>query len=249
MDEDHSTTPQQSDKSTLYAKMARVMGKLERLPKSGHNKHFNYHYATESDVADAIRKAMADEQIALLVDIAEFSREGKRTILKINFTFACGESGATATQTWYGEADDMQDKGINKAATSAEKYFLMKTFLISAGDMADDPDSGMDEDTPAQPKNKQKATPLKVTSKTATQPTTTTTADDDLTTQQRNTIKNTANDFNAWCKTQQFDSALVLKALKVSRLGEFDWLQEDALEVAKTAVHAYYADNQLGKTG
>ena len=81
-------------------------------------------------------------------------------------------------------------------------------------------------------------------------PTTTTTSDDDkLTTQQRNTIKNTANDFNAWCKSQQFDSVTVLKALKVSRLGEFDWLQEDALETAKTAVHAYYADNQLGRAG
>ena len=42
---------------------------------------------------------------------------------------------------WTGESLDTQDKGITKAATSAEKYFLMKTFVISTGDAKDDPDS------------------------------------------------------------------------------------------------------------
>ena len=45
--------------ASLYAKMAKVMGDIERLPKSGHNSHFKYDYATESDIADAIRPLLA----------------------------------------------------------------------------------------------------------------------------------------------------------------------------------------------
>lgn len=138
-------TEAQQSKAVLYAKMARVMGRLKRLPKSGFNQHFKYAYATESDIADAVREAMSAENVALFVEIAERVKNGKFTELKLLFTFACGDTGATMTQVWYGEAEDGQDKGVNKAATNAEKYFLMKTFLVSTGNPKDDPDEGSDE--------------------------------------------------------------------------------------------------------
>jgi|GEM_PF-4547377 len=56
-----------------------------------------------------------------------------------DYTLACGDTGATITTRWTGEAADSQDKGINKAATAALKYWLLKTFLISTGD--EDPDA------------------------------------------------------------------------------------------------------------
>ncbi len=134
-----------ASRAALFSKIAAVMGELERIPKTGFNAHFKYHYSTDGDVNDAVRRAMANHNLALLVDMRNVKQEvfGKsvKFTVEFEFTLACGDTGATWSNTWIGEALDGQDKGINKAATSAEKYFLMKTFVISTGDAKDDPDS------------------------------------------------------------------------------------------------------------
>jgi len=68
-------------------------------------------------------------------------QNAQHTVAKFEFTFVCADTGESKTLTWYGEANDGQDKGISKAATSAEKFFLLKTFICSTGDPTDDPDS------------------------------------------------------------------------------------------------------------
>ena len=128
-----------TDMASLYLKMSRVMSHLERVPKRGENKHFGYAYVTDSDVLDAVRKAMAEERVAFFVDVGEVMTNGKRTTTPLLITFADGDTGATKTINWLGEADDSQDKGINKAITAGVKYCLLKTFLMSTGD-DDDPD-------------------------------------------------------------------------------------------------------------
>lgn len=129
-------------KATLYAKLAKVMGKVNRIEKTGENAHFKYNYVTDADVADAVRSALAEEKVAFLADMIEDTRDGNKTTVWFEFTFACGDTGATITKRWKGESIDQQDKGISKAATSAEKYFLMKTFLMSSGQPEEDADSG-----------------------------------------------------------------------------------------------------------
>ncbi len=137
-----------ANRAALFSKIAAVMGELERIPKTGWNDHFKYHYSSDGDVNDAVRHAMANNNLALLVDMRSVKQEafGKtgnniKFTVEFEFTLACGETGATWSSLWTGEALDTQDKGINKAATSAEKYFLMKTFVVSTGDAKDDPDS------------------------------------------------------------------------------------------------------------
>lgn len=151
----------------LYKKMAQVMGKMQRIPKTGFNEHFKYKYVTEGDIADAVRAAMSEVGLAFFTEILEYHREGtevsKRdqkgaaytktaytTYLKLMFTFACADTGAMMNKIWYSEADDDQDKGISKAVTLAQKYFLKSTFIISTGDPADDPDSGISGKPPRQ---------------------------------------------------------------------------------------------------
>lgn len=128
------------NKNTLFANMAKVMGDITRIPKSGVNKHFNYPYATDSDVSDMIRPLLAEHNIAFFADMKNVHQENGYTRVTFEFTFACGETGATITNTWVGEATDKGDKGISKAATAAEKYFLLKTFVASTGDTTDDAD-------------------------------------------------------------------------------------------------------------
>lgn len=137
----------------LFAKLARVLGNLERLPKSGHNSHFNYDFVTDGDVSDAVRKALASENVAFFASMVRTVADGKKTVADFVYTFADGETGVTWSCKWTGEAIDSQDKGVAKAATSALKYFLLKNFILSSGDQADDTDA----DAPQQPK-KQPAT-------------------------------------------------------------------------------------------
>lgn len=149
------TTMQLPPMAALFGKMAKVMGLVSRIPKNGYNDHHKYKYASADDVADTIRDAMAESKLALFVDMGEPVQEtfeytdgyGKqkstvRTTIRFAFTFACGDTGATRTSAWTGQVDDNSDKAVSKCATVAEKYFLMKTFVVSAGD---EPDADADK--------------------------------------------------------------------------------------------------------
>ena len=137
--------------SGLYGRMAAVMGRLERIPKRGFNQHFKYEFVTDSDVLDTVRMAMAAEGVCLFVSMTGVQQDNKRTIVNLQFTFADGESGQSVTVAWVGEAMDTQDKGIAKAATSALKYCLLKTFLISTGDEPDTDSDAPQVTTPPKP--------------------------------------------------------------------------------------------------
>lgn len=137
----------------LFAKLANVMSKVGRLPKSGHNSHFNYDFVTDGDVAEAVRPILAAEGIAFFASMRGTRLDGKKTTAYFTFTFADGKTGATWSCDWEGEAIDSQDKGTAKAATSALKYFLLKNFVLSSGDPLDDSDA----DAPAEKKPPAKA--------------------------------------------------------------------------------------------
>lgn len=133
-----------SDQNGLFKKLATVMGKIDRIPKNGHNAHFNYDFATADDVMDVLRPLLAEQGVALLISADEPRREGTKTLLPVTFTLVDADTGQREEMTWTGEADDRQDKGINKAATAALKYFFLKVFMISTGDPSDDADAHLD---------------------------------------------------------------------------------------------------------
>lgn len=137
----------QDKRSTLYAKLARVMGQIGELEKKGRNQSFNYSFIRDVDVANALRPLLSEQGVAMLVGMENVDQQpiqsgsgstGYHTVARLSITFADGETGATVTVPWFGEANDYQDKGINKAATLGLKYALLKTFLIGSDD---DPDA------------------------------------------------------------------------------------------------------------
>lgn len=123
-----------SDKKTIYAKIAKVMSQVERVPKNGYNNFHKYEYATESDLTEAIRPILQEAGLAFFSTVIEQERDGEFTKAKMEFTLADVETGETLTSTYWGEGQDKGDKGLYKAYTGAVKYFLMKTFLIPTGD-------------------------------------------------------------------------------------------------------------------
>jgi len=152
-----------NNRAVLFAKLARVMGKIETIPTDGHNKFFDFKYATSQAVTSALRKLLAEENIAFFAETVNIEDTGIKYLVEYRYTFACGESGATYSCQWFGEAGNINSKGnvddkaLAKAGTIALKYFLLKTFIASTGD---DPDSeGEENTTQARPKTRSNSTP------------------------------------------------------------------------------------------
>lgn len=138
---------------TLVKKLAKVMKEVKYIEKKGFNKFNNYKYATESDVAEKVREVLAEENVIMLPDVVEHvtrehvNRKGNTEYIatvKVRFTFIDGDSGEELSIHSAGEGQDAGDKAVYKAITGAQKYALMKAFMIPTGD---DPeaDNGVDE--------------------------------------------------------------------------------------------------------
>jgi len=138
----------------LFAGMAAVLGDVQKLEKAGENTYFKYKFATDGDVSDLIRPLLAKQGVAIFVSMVGVDSGDFAILAEFSITYA--KSGATFTCNWFSEAQDKQDKGINKAATAALKYHLLKNFLISTGEKAMDTDSQDQVEGAKKPKVKQK---------------------------------------------------------------------------------------------
>lgn len=138
---------------TLVKKLSEVMQEVKYIQKRGHNKFHNYKYATESDVAEKVREALAERSVIMIPNVKEhttrehINAKGKTEYIAsvvMEFKFIDGESGEEISFHSVGEGQDAGDKAVYKAITGAQKYALMKAFMIPTGD---DPeaDSGTDE--------------------------------------------------------------------------------------------------------
>lgn len=135
--------------ATLYKNMAAVLAEVKAIPKTGRNTHFGYNFMTADDIMTHLRDLLSKHRIAVFSRMdgePTFADAGKtakgntkyHVTARFVFTLACAETGATVECPWYGEALDDQDKALNKAATAAMKYWLMKTFLLTTGDEEQD---------------------------------------------------------------------------------------------------------------
>ena len=142
-----------SNDRTLVRKLAEVMKEVKYIQKTGYNSFNNYKYATEADVNEKIREVLAERNVIMIPSVKNHSvrehvnRKGHTEYIvtvEVEFTLMDGETGETIIFTTFGEGQDAGDKGTYKAITGAQKYALMKAFMIPTGD---DPegDSGVDE--------------------------------------------------------------------------------------------------------
>jgi len=119
---------------------------MKRIPKNGYNQHFKYKFASNEDVVDFVRPLLAAEHVTFLPSIDDVQINGKHVMCRMTMRFVDGETDESFELPWYGQAVDTGDKGISKCATAATKYFLLKTFLLSAGDESEiDTDNHADE--------------------------------------------------------------------------------------------------------
>ena len=139
-------TPLNETPLNLTQKLCQVMATVDRIPKTGRNDYHGYSYAEEAVIVEAIRKELASRNVMLYPSLQQtgaITVEGGITTVMMTYTFVDGDSGETMESAWAGQGQDSGDKGLYKAYTGSNKYYLMKTFLLPTGDEqgADDPEN------------------------------------------------------------------------------------------------------------
>lgn len=134
---------------SLAKKLVEVTKKVNKVKKSGFNKHQNYHYSTESDLIDAVRDNLLEAGILLTTSVEEVTTTDTLTIVKMKHVLIDSESGESMSMfsQGFGNLTIGKDKSVFAAQTGSFKYFISKNFLIAS---EDDPENDSFEDTKKQ---------------------------------------------------------------------------------------------------
>jgi len=120
-----------------------VMTKVAYVQKGGENKFHGYKYVSEADLLEKLRPALIEEGLILIpsVEMVRPMDEHGNTVVDMRYEIVhkdgdfwphlirisgCGNDRA--------KNGSVGDKGIYKAITGANKYFLFKLFQIETGD-------------------------------------------------------------------------------------------------------------------
>ena len=150
-------------KTSLYQKISKIVAEVDKVEKTGYNNYQKYFYITEGDLLEAVRKSIVRHGVLIFSSIDEctVSEVGDNliTTVRMKHTFADIDTGETHDTWTYGQGADKLDKGVYKAITGANKYFLLKNFLMSAGDDPESDVKGSPKPTAKEPMKAQPAKP------------------------------------------------------------------------------------------
>jgi hypothetical protein len=128
----------------IHQKILEVMAATGHVDKNGRNDFHRYDYAMESDILDAVRPELIKAGLVIYADTIADEREryadkdGKATNernLMVEYKIVNADNPEEVVIVHFpGVGHDAGDKAVYKALTGSEKYFLMKTLLISTGD-------------------------------------------------------------------------------------------------------------------
>lgn len=129
----------------LAMKMVKIMGAVGNIAKDGQNKFQNYAFIQSDDVLNAVRAEMVKHNVIVFPRMLGYEQsaetKGFHAVVQFEFTLIDAETGEAMSGQWFGEASDSGDKSFSKAGTSALKYWLLKTFMIAAGEPDADKES------------------------------------------------------------------------------------------------------------
>ena len=151
--------------SNITSAILKVMSGVSFVQKAGKNEFHNYKYATEGDALAALRPHLIANELIILSDVIEHTSpdEFGNTTVKVQYRII-HSSGEELVCHFVGCGNDRSskgaigDKGIYKALTGANKYFLLKTFQLETGDDLERDDNSGDKGADYLPPQRQKKT-------------------------------------------------------------------------------------------
>ena len=124
-------------KLSLVSKLAEVQASISNIAKDGYNDFQKYKYVMEADIVKACRMELARRHVMVFPAIQQVKREGSLTTIFTEYTIIDGESDERLRFSWASCGADKSDKGLFKAITQNQKYFILKLFMIPTGDDAE----------------------------------------------------------------------------------------------------------------
>jgi len=141
-------------KLNIHQKLIQVRQSVPYLKKDQDG--YKFKYVSSSNTLGALREKMDEMNLLLVPRIVRIrvsdhttSKGGHEYFTEIwaHFTWVNAEEPEeTIKCPWYGQGLDSGEKGVGKAATYAEKYFLLKFFNIATD--KDDPDANQGKPKP-----------------------------------------------------------------------------------------------------
>ena len=132
-----------SEVMNLWQKMAHVSKNVGAVKKDGYNKHNKYNYQSIEAVTDSLRELMADTGLAMFSECVSVVLDNQNWLCEYVFTFVDVDTGASKECKWHAAVPANNDKALGAAHSYAQKYFLMRTFLISSNeDLDENSDNG-----------------------------------------------------------------------------------------------------------
>jgi hypothetical protein len=137
----------------LWQKMAYVSKNVGAVKKDGYNKHNKYNYQSIEAITSALRVLMADTGLTMFSECVAAVLDNGNWHCEYLFTFVDTENGDSKECKWRASVPAKNDKAMGAAHSYAQKYFLMRTFMISSNEDID-LDSGGDNGAGEQQKKK-----------------------------------------------------------------------------------------------
>lgn len=135
------------DELNIYQKLIEVRKSVPYLQKG--EKGYQFNFVSSAVALGSLKNSMNEQGLLLVprvtgntVEDHQTSKGGHEyfTRIEIEFTWVNADKpDETITCPWIGQGLDSGEKGVGKACTYAEKYFLLKFFNIPTD--KDDPDS------------------------------------------------------------------------------------------------------------
>lgn len=132
--------------NAIYVKLLTIQKSVDELTKDSEGK--DYKYVSDEKVLDTIRPLMNKLNLLMLPTVAsrgvhtDETKSGTTrylTEVDITWTWVDVDTGETLAQPFYAQGVDLAgEKGVGKAITYGEKYYLLKAFHIPTP--KDDPD-------------------------------------------------------------------------------------------------------------
>lgn len=151
------------EKMNLAAKIAKISSEIGALAKTGRNAQQGYAYIEYAAVAPKISSLQEKYGVAIVPCVEDYKADqiatakggvGYHYILNMTFRVINTENPEENYEAkWLGESTDYGDKGINKAETSATKYFLMRLYHISDKNEEEADKTTPEQKPKPQPKN------------------------------------------------------------------------------------------------
>lgn len=131
---------------SLAEKIAKANKDIGAIAKDGNNNYQRYSFQSEAAIKAAVQRVISDNKFSIIPNFKVIDREQQKTqkgginnFVYVQGTFTITDGVETLIGAMPGAGSDTGEKAVQKACTSAQKYFYKQLFNIT--DKDEDPDT------------------------------------------------------------------------------------------------------------